>query len=294
MQKRLILMGAGAGVAIILAILGLNTARNAAGWQPITQTPAERLEMLAPSWRILQPATPGPHKAAILLSGCDGVHDNMDYWAQVMLKQDRAVMILNSHEPRRLDRAQAWRAVCAGQILPGAERAGDLAVALTAMHRMSGIEPDDTLILGASHGGWTAMEFMAGLTKNTPPPGLTAWPDKPASLAAQIGPVVLLYPYCGILSSGEERRWPEGTAGLMILAQKDSITDPEACRKMADKLAGKGVGINVTTLAGTDHGFDQRERSSLSPLEFNQPARDKATKLVTDFLKGFESAKPKI
>ena len=289
MQKRLILMGAGAGVAIILAILGLNTARNAAGWQPITHTPAQREALLAPSWRILHPKTPGPHKAAILLSGCDGVHDNMDYWAQVLLAQDRTVMILDSHAPRKLDRAQAWRAICAGQVLPGSERAGDVAVAITALQHMPGIDPRDTMLLGASHGGWTAMELMAGLSSPTPPPGLTEWPEKPAELAARIGPVVLLYPYCGLLSRGEEGRWPPGSAGLMILAENDSITDPEACRDMANKLVGKGVDLHMVTLPGINHGFDQSERSALSSLELNPEARAKATTLVTDFLQDFAS-----
>ena len=32
---------------------------------------------------------------AVLLSGCDGVHDNMDWWAGVMLAQGRAVVNLD-------------------------------------------------------------------------------------------------------------------------------------------------------------------------------------------------------
>lgn len=286
MRQRLIVMG-GAAAAIILVILGLNTARNAAGWQPITQTPAEREAMLASAWEIRQPPTPGPHKAAVLLSGCDGVHDNMDYWANVLLGQDRTVMILDSHSPRKLDKVQSWRAVCAGQILPGSERAGDLAVAMAALRRMPGIRPEDTMVLGASHGGWTAMEFMAELDSDKPPPGLTEWPEDPHSLAARVGPVVLLYPYCGLLSRGEEGRWPEGARGLMILAEKDSITDPDACRQMADKLVGKGVDLHSITLPGINHGFDQSERSALSSLQLDPAARKKATSLVTRFLQGF-------
>ncbi|MDS9466511.1 dienelactone hydrolase [Paracoccus sp. MBLB3053] len=289
MQKRVIIMGA-AGIAIILTVLGLNTARNAAGWQPITHTPAQREAMLAGSWRIMHPNTPGPHKAAILLSGCDGVHDNMDYWAGIMLDRNRMVMVLDSHIPRRLDRVQAWRAVCAGQVLPGSERAGDLAVALDALHRMPGVDPSETLVLGASHGGWTAMELMSELNEPMPPPGLSAWPRPPAELAAQIGPLVLLYPYCGMLSHGDEARWPQHVSGLMILAQNDSITDPTACRSMADKLVGKAADLHMVTLPGTNHGFDQSERSALSSLEFDPAARSKATGLVEDFLQDFASA----
>ncbi len=288
MRQRLTVLAVTA--ALVLALLALNTARNAAGWQPLVQTPAQRQQMLAASWRLLRPDTPGPHKAAILMSGCDGVHDNMAWWAQVMRAQGRAVLILDSHAPRGLDRAQAWRAVCAAQLLPGSERAGDLAVAMAALRDMPGIDAGELAVLGASHGGWTAMELMAALETPAPPPGLTAWPAPPDSLAAQIGPVVLLYPYCGLISGADKAHWPRQARGLMILAQHDSITDAPACRDMAAVLAARGATLRVVTLPGVDHGFDQRDRSALSPLEFDARARDRATMLVGDFLSGFASA----
>lgn len=283
MRKRLIWITVIALVLLSL-IVGLNTARNAVGWQPLTQSPAARSQMLAPAWRLVRPATPGPHKAAILLSGCDGVHDNMDYWAQVMRDQGRVAMILDSHEPRGLNIAQSWRAVCAAQILTGAERAGDLAIALHALRMMPGIDASDVAILGASHGGWTVMELMALLGGAAPPPGLDAWPAPQPSLARQIGPVIMLYPYCGILSGGALAHWPGRAHGLMILAQNDAITDPEQCREMAAVLAGHGADIDVVTLPGVNHGFDQQERSALSTLEFDAQARAKARALVIDAL----------
>lgn len=287
MRQRLILVAAVAGLVVVL--LALNTARNAAGWQPITHTPEERDTLLRPAWRLLRPPGPGPHKAAILLSGCDGVHDNMDWWAGVMLAQGRAALILDSHAPRGLTLAQSWRAVCAGQVLPGAERAGDIAAALTALRGMAGIDASDVALLGASHGSWSVMELMADLGDGAVPPGLTDWPAPPESLAAQVGPVLLLYPYCGVLSGAGRAAWPGHVQGLMILAQNDSITDPGACRKMAATLTAKGTRLQVETLAGTDHGFDQRERSALSALQFDEPARDRATDLAQDFLQGFAS-----
>lgn len=288
MRKRLTVLAVTA--ALVLLMLALNTARNAAGWQPILQTPAQREAMLAPSWRLVKPQGPGPHKAAILLSGCDGVHDNMDYWASFMQAQGRASLIVDSHAPRGLDKAQAWRAVCAGQILTGAERAGDVAVALAALDRMPGIDTRDVAVLGASHGGWAAMELIAELGTPAPPPGLTEWPLPPDHIATQIGPVVLLYPYCGMISSGGAAAWPKGIRGLMVLAEADSITNPASCRAMLAGLRAQGSQLRSVTLQGVDHGFDQRERSSLSALEFDASAREKAAALVADFLQPFASA----
>lgn len=286
MRQRLTILAVTA--FMVLLLLGLNTARNAAGWQLLVQTPAQREELLSSAWRILTPTTPGPHKAAVLMSGCDGVRDNMDYWAQVMLDQGRAVMILDSHSPRSLNVAQAWRAVCAGQVLPGAERGGDLAVALAALRDMPGINADDVAILGASHGSWSVMELLAGLDADAPPPGLSAWPASRRSLRSQIGPVVLLYPYCGLISGAASGRWPDQARGLMILSQNDTITDSAACRTMAGQLAEQGANLKTVTLPGVNHGFDQKERSALSPLQFDQRARDRARMLVDDFM-GFAS-----
>lgn len=280
------LIWACAALAAMLLLIGANTGRNVVGWQFVAETPAERRAMLEPGWRLILPDGAGPHPAAVLLPGCDGVHDNMDLWARVLRAQGRAVLILDSHGPRGLTRWQSWRAVCAGQVLTGAERAGDLAVALSALAGMPQIARDDVLLLGASHGGWSVMELMArlgGAVGADVPPGLTDWPDAPETYAARIGRVVLLYPYCGALSSAAARGWPDGIQSLMLLAEHDRITSPDDCRAMAAALAGQGTDIAVETIAGVDHGFDQRDRSALSPLRFDAAATAKAAGLIGAF-----------
>lgn len=284
MRKPLILWLAAAG--LVLLALALNTARNYAGWQPDPDTPAQRLARLQPHWRLLRPATPGPHPVAVLLSGCDGVRDNMDYWARQFTAMGRAALILDSHAPRGLDRAQAWRAVCAAQVLPGSERAGDLAVALAALRRMPDIDATQVAVLGASHGGWTAMELMRALTRDAPPPGLTDWPAPRDSLAAKLGPVVLLYPYCGLVSTADGA-WPGGLRVLMLLAGRDSITDPDACRAMAADQLARGTDLTLRIDPKANHGFDQSERSRLSPLEFDPKATSWARARVLPFVRGF-------
>ena len=280
MRKRYLIV---AGVILILMVTALagNTLRNRMGWQPLPRSPAEAEALLAPAWRLRLPEGEGPFKAAILLSGCDGVHDNMDLWADQMVALGRAALILDSHGPRGFDQMQAWRAVCAAQILPGAERAGDLAVAMAALARMPQIDSHDMAVLGASHGGWSAMEFLGLLKGENPPPGLTDWPAPPETLAASLGPVILLYPYCGVVSGAGDAIWPKQARGLMVLAEKDSIVDPQKCREMADKLAAQGAQIEIITLAGADHGFDQKEHSILSTLQFDQKLVDETRAAVT-------------
>lgn len=280
------LIGVAATLLLLVALVAANTARNAARLQPLQQSPDELLSSLSADWRLVLPDGPGPHPAAVLLSGCDGVHDNMEYWAGVLADAGRAALIVNSHSPRGLDLLQSWRAICAGQLLTGAERAADVAVALQALRGMDAIDAGDVALLGASHGGWTAMEFMQiAAEAEAPPPGLAEWPAPPKDLLSQVKLVILLYPYCGLLSRAGAARWPTDTRGLMLLAGNDSVVDPQSCRDMAAELVKNGADLDVMTIANADHGFDQQERSALSNLEFNAQQRAIATAAVRDLLK---------
>ena len=292
-RRRHWLIGLAAGLLLLLVLIGGNTARNAARLQPLQNTPAELLARLSNDWRLVRPDGPGPHPAALLLSGCDGVHDNMEYWAGVMADAGRAALIIDSHTPRGFDRLQSWRAICAGQVLTGAERAADIAVALQALRGMPGIDAEDVALLGASHGGWAVMEFMQlAAEADAPPPGLEEWPAPPLESLAQVGPVVLLYPYCGWASGAGAARWPKNNRGLMVLAGEDSIVSPQSCREMADTLAAKGANLELLTIADADHGFDQQERSALSSLDFNEGQRAIATAAVKRLLATQAPQKP--
>ena len=278
--KRALLIAAALAV-LVLAGLGANTARHWAGLAGSSEAAARRRAELAPFWRIVAPPR-GTAEAggAVLLSGCDGVHDNMDFWAGRLAAQGYRALILDSHRPRGLDRFEAWRLVCAGQALPGAERAGDLAVALADPALPQG----GRVVLGASHGGWTAMEFLRLALTGQAPPGLGDWPLDPAGLLRGLDGLILLYPYCGLLNGADEGDWNAAPPILMILAAEDRIISTPACEEMADRLRARGARIRVEVLPGADHGFDQRERSALSPLSFDAALRDRTDREVEEFL----------
>ncbi len=271
------------GVVVIVLLLGLNTFRHAVGVATIDDTPKRREERLSSHWRILRPEGSGPFPASVLLSGCDGVRDNMTYWAEKFVASGRMALIVDSHTPRGLDQLESWRLVCAGQALPGAERAGDLAVALQTLAEMEDVT-DDVVVLGASHGGWTAMEFVSHASSGTIPPGLTAWPAPPEILLEKLTALVLLYPYCGLLNGADKADWPSGLPALMVLAEKDNIVDVDDCLAMADSLRRGGASIETEILIGAGHGFDQRDKSPLSSLNFDSAQRDESEMLVETFL----------
>ena len=205
MQQRLKRAGfaTAALLLLLLVMTGANTWRQWAGLTVAPDTPAERRAQLEPFWRVRPPALGVPETGgAVVLSGCDGVHDNMDFWAGRLAGRGYRTLILDSHGPRGLDRFEAWRLVCAGQALPGAERAGDPAVALAD----PALPPGGRIVLGASHGGWAAMEFLRLALTRQVPPGLDRWPASPADLLRRLDGVILLYPYCCLLYTSPSPR----------------------------------------------------------------------------------------
>jgi len=270
-------------LGVILLGVALNTGRQYLRWSPVTETPAERADRLAGHWRLVLPDGPGPFPAAILLSGCDGVRDNMDYWAGMFVARGRAALILDSHSPRSLDDLEAWRLVCAGQALAGAERAGDIAVAMTMLSARDDIVADFVL-LGASHGGWTAMEFVAETATNELPPGLTDWPAPPETLLATVSAVVLLYPYCGVLNGATADRWTGAPPTLFVLAENDTIIDTPDCLARAEGFRKEGASVEIAVLPGADHGFDQQQKSLFSTLVFDEGLREETRGIVEGFL----------
>lgn len=254
----------------------------------VREAPTAREARLAPGWRLLLPEGEGPHPAAILLSGCDGVHDNMGFWADALLRRGRAALIVDSHTPRGLNADPAWRLVCAGQALRGPERAGDVAAALDALARTPGVDATDVVLLGASHGGWAAMEFVRLASTGTTPPGLTGWAEPPGEALARVSALALLYPYCGRLNGARAEGWQGAPPTLMILSQRDRVVSAPACVERAEELRATGSEVRVETIADANHGFDQAEKSLLSTLSFNAGQRAQAAEVVNGFLDAVE------
>lgn len=242
--------------------VGADTLRQWAGLAAASDTPAVRSARLEPIWRIV-PAAQAHAGAggAVLLSGCDGVHDSMELSTARFADRGWPALILDSYDPHGLDQYESWPLVCIRQVLGGAERAGDLAIALTS----SVLPAGGAVVLGASHGDWTAMEFLRLAVTGQVPPGLQRWPTDAAQLLWGREVIVLLYPYCGRLSEADKSDWIAAPAILMILAAEDRIVSTPACQDLADLLRARGAWIKVIILLGADHGFDQREHADRLP-----------------------------
>lgn len=278
----------------VSALIGVNTFIRVTGTFLPREAPEDRAAQLATAHELRLPDGPGPHPAIALFSGCDGVRDNMDRWAAMAVAEGWAALIVDSHTPRGLTDFEVWRLICAGQLLAGAERAGDVAVALHHLRGLPEIDPGRLVLLGASHGGWAVLDFLALAQADRRPNGLTGWPggDGPAQLDGVRG-ALLLYPYCGEATATASG--PDGPALdpalvgrldiAMVLAEDDRVTLNGPCLALAENANAQRSGsATVAVYGGVTHGFDQRDRSALSPLRFDAEATEAALAFGRDWL----------
>ncbi len=274
-------------VGVIALGFALNSLRGYTGHTVPRIAPEALSRLLAPSYRVETPAGAGPFPVMLLFSGCDGPKDNLDRWAAMARDEGYATMIVDSHGPRGFLDWQIWRLICAGQLLTGQERAGDVAVAIADALALP--FADGRLVLfGASHGGWSILDLLALHGRGEVPFNLTAWPDRVArdGLAPVLG-TILTYPYCGIMSRVRRAGWRHPAPVGFLLARGDTIADEEKCADLAGRMQGDGLPVTVQTFEGVTHGFDQNVRSPLSPFEFSPAATGEALALGRALLRDY-------
>ncbi len=268
-----------------MGLLGCNTYLRYQGWSVERQDPEALAQMLRPSYRVQLPSGPGPFPTAILISGCDGPKDNLGRWAEALNRMGWGAMMVDSHGPRGLTEAQLWRLVCAGQVLTGGERAGDIAVALADVRAMPRVDPDRIVLIGSSHGGWSILDLLSLSGQGRRPFNLARWPEGQGDMGLDgVVGAVLLYPYCGVGSQVSRHGWSADLPVQFLVVEDDTIVNEEACLAVAERMKANGLPVEWHVLEGTTHGFDQQEKSLFSTLEFSPEATKQAIALVKGFL----------
>lgn len=269
--------------ALVLA-LGLHTVGRLEGWFTERVTPNQLSALLAPSYVVTKPPGPGPFPTAMLYHGCDGAKDNMHRWAAALVNNGWAAVIVDSNGPRDYTDFASWRLVCAGQLLPGSERAGDLLVSMADAVRLPFVDAERMALIGMSHGGWSIMELMTMDLARERPTNLTRLPAPGAALLAGVQATVLVYPWCGLANHARHADWLSDASVLFILATADIVAPMFECEMIARGMKKAGQPVESIVYRGATHGFDQQQRSDYSPLEYDPEATEDAIGRTMDFL----------
>ncbi len=210
---------------------------------------SELRDLLEPNIEFYLPEREGPAPAVLFLHGCGGLSPATVPRARSAQALGYVAVVQDSMTPRGLD----WPEVCDGRALQGAERVGDLLVTLQVVREHPAVDPEKIVLVGYSHGAWTALEALA-LEETLP----TSLSDGPSGHLAGVKGLVAWYPYCG-WGVGFSEGWAVDIPTLMLLAGKDTITDPEPCEAIATQQADAGKTVRSITYWDVGHGFDRNE-----------------------------------
>lgn len=282
------LVGWAIAAALILAplvVVGANMIGRYSGLTVDRESPVAVLARLGPHFEVTRPDWPGPYPTALLFSGCDGPSSNIAAWAAAMAERGWATIMIDSHTPRGLHEPQLWPLVCAGQVMTGAERAGDVAVALAHARALSFVDAERIALIGASHGGWAILEFLSMADHGEVPITLTDWPIGMHAPATEgVRGAVLLYPYCGELNRASWLGWESEIPMLFLLAEGDLVADEEDCLDVIEREVARGLPLEAEVFAGVTHAFDHVSSLEFSLNTYDAEASARAFEMMGSFL----------
>ncbi|TGY89094.1 hypothetical protein E5163_08170 [Marinicauda algicola] len=234
---------------------------------------AGRIARLQPHVDIQLPeGADGPAASVLLFSGCGGVQQVQQDYADAAKAEGVAAVIVDSHAARGIGRLAARLTVCTALRLRGQERAGDVLAALEIVRADERLDPDRVALAGWSHGGWTLLDAASYVATSTPPPGFETLPQ--GALSGVAG-MLLIYPYCGGIIRADSHPMPGDLAIRAWLVERDAVADPDDCKGLFEAWDAGGARIRWTLYPGLTHAFDAPDQPWDPRMEYDaQAARD--------------------
>lgn len=210
---------------------------------------------------VLRPPGEAPHPVVVHFHGCGGPQAPDHPYARAAVAAGVAVVIVDSYAHRGIGRARAALAVCTGAALRGRERAADVLAALAWVRAQAWADPARITLAGWSHGGWAVMDALALGDEVAVATGLT---DVDPVMLTELAGAILVYPYAGRISLTHRRGWSVAPPRVaVVLAGADRVVGTVGPMRAIERLRRDGLDVEVLTLAGATHGFDDARSTDL-------------------------------
>ena len=198
---------------------------------------------------VLTPEGDGPFPAVLLLHTCYGNLGHVDDWAWRLKSRGYVAVVVNSMQARGLDGHFDRMAVCGGRTLRSEDRARDITISIEKLRRLRIVDGERIGIVGFSHGGWTALDFLGQ-------PADSISQASSTDGRSGVKSIVVVYPYCGGAVKSGGGIWPRDARMLILLAGSDMTVGTDECRALAREQQARGHAVTVHVYPGARHGYD--------------------------------------
>jgi dienelactone hydrolase len=233
------------------------------------QARAEHAAFLAPGLKLVVPPGPGPFPTVLLIHGCgglrgdDGPNPIMDEYAHSAVEAGWAGAILDSYGPRGWAPAWARKRVCAGVRLNGLERSADVLAGLDLLAADPRVDHRHVRIASWSHGGWALGDLLT--LKDRGDGGFKR-------TMSAVEAVLFTYPYCALPARAPRRPWTWAGGVRLVFAERDTVQKPAGCLPLAEQARRAGARVEMITIPGVTHAFDERVQTPTSRFRFDPAA----------------------
>lgn len=235
------------GFASLLLTLGLLASPAQAAGPIEVAVPAAGLSSSPAPLRahLFQPATPGPHRAVVMVHGCGGAYAKEgalnarhQMWGEYLASQGYMALMLDSFSSRGLK--QICTQKYSERTIKEADRIGDAYAALSWLRQQTSVDPQRIALLGWSHGGGVTLDAIR---------------RKPASLAEGFRAAVSFYPGCTTRNKKAASFMPYAPL-LLLIGEADDWTPAAPCLALTATARANAAPMLIHTYPGAYHDFD--------------------------------------
>ena len=252
----------------LLAFLGvgLTAAAGAAAPDTVTFMSADGNTKL--TGYVFAPASPGPHPAVVMLHGRGGSYSTLkrgqhnadaltqrhQMWGNFWAARGYVAIHVDSFGPRGFGEGFAKHSYASRP--PGVSeqwvRPLDAYGALSYLRSRSDVAPDRIGVQGWSNGGMTVLAALGPRAPGLPNP----------AAASGFRAAIAQYPSCSAPAAQPD--YAPYAPLLLMVAENDDEVSPTLCRTFAEKIRGRGAGLEFVWYDGAHHSYDDPGKTKQS------------------------------